>query len=234
MTGPDLAFIESEVHRRLLREVLDDARRDPDVVGVMLTGSLARGDAYPGSDLDVHVLLRDGCSRDFKAELSQGILVECSYADEARARSKIERDPMHVYAYLDGRILYDPEGRLQALVSAARARFEGYRGPDEEAHRIAHWLHSARIKIAAARDAGDELRAAYVTSTSSWEMLRGIWAAYDKPVPPSGALWAHLHDLPAGPPDIEAWLRRLFAGDTCDRISAAIEIIDWVLPRLED
>jgi predicted nucleotidyltransferase len=233
MMGPDLAFIESEVHRRLLREVLDDARRDPDVIGVMLTGSLARGDAYPGSDLDVHVLLRDGRSRSFRAEIRRGILVECSYADEARARSKIERDPMHVYSYLDGRILYDPQGRLQALVSAARARFEGYRVPDEEAHRIAHWLRSARIKIAAARDAGDELRAAYVTSTSSWEMLRGIWAVYDKPVPPSGALWAHLHDLPTGPPDIEAWLRRLFAGDTGDRISAAIEIIDWVLPCLE-
>jgi hypothetical protein len=140
---------------------------------------------------------------------------------------------MHVYTYLDGRILYDPEGRLQALVSAARARFGAYRVPAEEAHGIAHWLHSARIKIVAARDAGDELRAAYVASTSSWEMLRGIWAAHDKPVPPSGALWAHLHDLPAGPPDVEAWLRMLFTGDTSARISAAIEIIDWVLPRLE-
>jgi predicted nucleotidyltransferase len=220
MTGPDLAFIGSEVHRRLLREALDDARRDPDVVGLMLTGSLARGDAYPGSDLDVHVLLLDGCSRGFRAELRQGILIECSYADEARARSQLARDPMHVYAYLDGRILYDPEGRLQALVSAARARFEGYRVSPEEAQGIAHWLHSARIKIAAARDAGDELRAAYITSTSSWEMLRGIWAAYDKPVP-------------AGPPDVKAWLRRLFVGATSDRISVAIEIIDWVLPRLE-
>jgi predicted nucleotidyltransferase len=234
MMGADLAFIESEVHRRLLREVLDDARRDPHVIGVMLTGSLARGDAYPGSDLDVHVLLRDGCSRAFCAELRRGILVECSYADEARARSRLERDPMHVYAYLDGRILYDPEGRLQVLLSAATARFEAYRVPDEEAHGIAHWLHSARTKIVAARDAGDELRAAYVTGTSSWEMLRGIWAACGKPVPPSGALWAHLRDLPAGPPDIEAWLRRLFAGDTGDRISAAIEIIDWVLPQLAE
>jgi hypothetical protein len=232
--GQDLAFIESEVHRHLLWEVLDDARRDPDVVGVMLTGSLARGDAYPGSDLDVHILLRDGCSREFHAELYHGTLVECSYADEARARSSLARDPMHVYSYLDGRILYDPQGRLQALFSAARARFEAYRVLAEEAYGIAHWLRSARIKIAAARDAGDELRAAYVASTSSWEMLRGIWAAYDKPVPPCGALWAHLHDLPAGPPDIEAWLRRLFAGDTADRISAAIEIIDWVLPRLEE
>ncbi len=232
--GQDLAFIESEVHRHLLWEVLDDARRDPDVVGVMLTGSLARGDAYSGSDLDVHILLRDGCSREFHAELYHGILVECSYTDEARARSSLARDPMHVYSYLDGRILYDPQGRLQALFSAARARFEAYRVLAEEAYGIAHWLRSARIKIAAARDAGDELRAAYVASTSSWEMLRGIWAAYDKPVPPCGALWAHLHDLPAGPPDIEAWLRRLFAGDTADRISAAIEIIDWVLPRLEE
>jgi hypothetical protein len=234
MMGADLAFIESEIHRRLLQEAVDDARRDPDVIGVMLTGSFARGDAYPGSDLDIHLLLRDGCRRDFRAELRQGILVECSYADEAHARSQLARDPMHVYSYLDGRILYDPEGRLGALVAAARARFATYRVPAKESRGIAHWLCSARIKIAAARDAGDRLRAAYIASTSSWEMLRGIWAAYDKPVPPSGALWAHLGDLPAGPPDIEAWLRRLFAGDTADRIEAAIEITDWVLSQLEE
>ena len=165
--GADLAFIENEVHRRLLREAIDDARRDPDVIGIMLTGSLARGDAYPGSDLDVQILLRDGCSREFHAELRRGILVECSYADETRTRSKIEHDPMNVYSYLDGRILYDPGGRLEALVSAARARFDTYRVPAEEAHRIAHWLKSARIKIGAARDAGDELRAAYVAGTSA-------------------------------------------------------------------
>lgn len=232
--GTSLAFIESEVHRRLFQQILDDARCDPDVIGVMLTGSFARGDACPGSDLDVHILLRDGCSRDFRAELRQGMLVECSYADDARARSQLARDPMHVYSYLDGRVLYDPQGRLQALVSAAQARLEAYRVSPDEARGIAHWLRSARIKIAAARDAGDELRAAYVASTSSWEMLRGIWAVYDKPVPPCGALWAHLHDLPAGPPDLEAWLRRLFTGDTSDRIGAALEIIDWVLPRLEE
>ena len=58
----DLASIANETHRCLLQEILDRACRDDEVIGVLLTGSVARGDAYPGSDLDVFMPLRDGCS----------------------------------------------------------------------------------------------------------------------------------------------------------------------------
>ena len=229
----DLSFVQHEVHRRLLAEILERACRDGDVTGVLLKGSVARGDAYPRSDLDIQILLRDGCRRPFHAQEREGILVECGYADDARARDRIARDPMWVYAYLDGRILHDPQGHLAALVRVARARCDAYRVSAGEKRAIAHWLKSARLKIVAARNAGDELRATYVASTSSWEILKGLWAVHDKPMPPAGAVWAHIRDLSLGPPDISAWLERLFAGRAPDRIRAAVEIIDWVLPILE-
>jgi predicted nucleotidyltransferase len=43
--------------RECARDLLD---RRPDVVEVRLFGSLARGDAHPGSDADLFVVLRDG------------------------------------------------------------------------------------------------------------------------------------------------------------------------------
>jgi len=229
----DLTFIQSEIHRLLLQQILDEADGDKEVIGVLLKGSVARGDAYPGSDLDVHVLLKDGCTRAFSSEERRGTLVECTYIDYPRARSKLERDPMHVYAYLDGRILYDPTGRLQELTDVARARFQTYRVSAKEKRKIAHWLKSAHIKIAAAQDAGDELRAAYVTGVTSWVILEGIWAVHEKPVPPCGAVWAHIQDLSPETPNIEAWLRRLFGEDASDRIQAAVEIIAWVVLILE-
>jgi hypothetical protein len=229
----DLSTIRGETHRRLLGGILDEVKRDGEAIGLLLKGSVARGDAYPGSDLDLQVLLGDGCSRTFRAEDKQGVLVEWTYVDGALARSTLERDPMNVYAYLDGRILYDPHGRLRALTGVARARYEAYRAPVREKRRIAHWLQSAKTKIVAARDAGDELRASYVASTTSWVILEGIWAACDKPVPPSGALWAHIPDLSTSSADVEACMQRLFGEDTSDRVVATLEIVDWVVPLLE-
>jgi predicted nucleotidyltransferase len=233
--SPGLGFVQFERHRRLLCEVLARAGDDPEVLGVLLKGSVARGDAYPGSDLDVQILLRQGSrSRAFLSEVREGTVVESSFADPEEARAKLARQPMWVYAYLDGHILYDPEGRLASLVALARARFEGYRAPAEERRRLAYWLQSARVKIVAAMEAGDVVKAAYVASTTSWPILEAIWAANDMPVPPSGAVWAHVGDLDKGPPEVEALLRRLFAGETADRVQAALEVVDWAVPALRE
>ena len=44
------------LHGRVLSAILADARADPGVRGLLLTGSLARGTARPDSDLDVLVV----------------------------------------------------------------------------------------------------------------------------------------------------------------------------------
>jgi hypothetical protein len=45
---------------RLKERALGLLERRPDVVEVRLFGSLARGDAHPGSDADLFVVMRDG------------------------------------------------------------------------------------------------------------------------------------------------------------------------------
>ena len=228
----DLAFVGDEAHRRLLHEILDRALRDQETIGVLLMGSVARGDAYPGSDLDLLILLRDGCSRPFHSEIRRGVIVECAYADVNRARAKIERDPMRVYAYLDGRILYDPQGWLEQLTDLARACLASYEMSGEDKHKLAYWLESARHKMIAAREAGDLLQAAYVASTTSWKILEGLWALNDRPMPPGGAVRAHIQDLTRRPPALEHQWRRFFVGTAPNRVQAAIEIIEWIVPRL--
>ena len=41
----DLSFVQSDTHRRILAEILDQAQYDSEIIGVMLLGSVARGDA---------------------------------------------------------------------------------------------------------------------------------------------------------------------------------------------
>lgn len=230
---PDLSFVHSDLHRRLLRESLDDLLRDRRVTAVLLTGSLARGDALPSSDLDLHVLLRSGTLPSFSSEIRGGVLIERKAADFETLRTRIDNGPMEVYSYLDGRILHDPEKQLERLCVIARNRFTAYRSAPQERREIAYWLRSASGKIVGAREAGDKLKAGYLTATTSWKILEGLWAANDKPMPPSGAVWAHLHELTDDPKPLTCWLHKLFCGDTEERTKAAIVLARRVVALLE-
>lgn len=116
----------------------------------MLTGSVARGDAYPGSDLDLYVLLENREASKFHSEVKEDTIIE----------------------------------------------YKDYSISNKEVEGISHWLRSAVNKIKAAIEMQDEFKASYVINTSTWVMLEGLWAVNNKPIPPSGAVWAHIKNLP--------------------------------------
>ena len=116
---------------------------------------------------------------------------------------------MEVYAYLDRRIL--PEG---------------------ERRGIGYWLQSADIKVRAALEAGDELKAAFIAGTTAWKILEGVWAVSDGPIPPSSGVSAHLADLTSLPPLVADWFAHLFLGDTPTGVETTLELIGWLVPLL--
>jgi len=213
--------------------LVEEASQQEDIVGMLLTGSVARGDALPGSDLDVRYLLPEGRSRTFQPALHHGIVVERSYTDLPGAQSKLEVNPMEVYAYLDGRILFDPLGMLEHLTDRAKALFETYQFPQQEVDGLIYWLRSALLKMTVAQKAGDLLKAAFVGSTTSWHILMGLWAVNDKPMPPNGSVLVHLKDLWKRPYDLEGQINHFFCGETPHRVQTAIDLIDWILENLK-
>jgi Nucleotidyltransferase domain len=134
------------LYQVLLQELVEEASQQEDIIGMLLTGSVARGDALPGSDLDVRYLLPEGQCRPFQSTLYHGIVVERSYADLHKAQSKLAMNPMEVYAYLDGRILFDPMGLLRHLTDKAKALCESYQFPQQEVYGLIYWLRSAHLK----------------------------------------------------------------------------------------
>lgn len=229
----DLSFVQHSVHRALLGDILREAMADHEVIGLLVHGSVARGGASPLSDLDILILLREGCRRPFRAEYHQGVLVEWKYRDSDRALHELEINPMEIYAYTDGRPVHDPLGRLARLVAVARDRLTSFRAPPEKRVQLLHWMRSTRDKIMAADAAGDTMRAAYLVTVNAWPILETIWAVNDRPTPPQGAVWAHLVDLVRHPPD-RSGLETLFAGDSVARVHAALDLIRWLLPKLAD
>ncbi|GLV55370.1 DNA polymerase subunit beta [Dictyobacter sp. S3.2.2.5] len=222
------------LYQTLQQEIVEEAHQQEEIIGVLLTGSVARGDAVEGTDLDLRFILKPGIKREFRSEVRQGVVVEQGYTDEASAQAKLKADAMQVYAYLDGRILYDPQGVLACLKEQAQQRFDGYRLPEQERVKIITWLESSRFKIQLALKAGQQVKAAFVSGTVSWQIIEGLWAANDRPLPPNSSIWPHLKDLTLGPPDVEEQLTQLFCSETPQRIQLTLNLLSWILSQLND
>lgn len=229
----ELQSILFEAHRRVVIELLDEARQCPEVVGVLLIGSLARGNAVPGSDVDL-LLLADGRSEEqpVRHEERQGLWVELHQRDVAWAKAQMGRDPEWLYAYLEGRILYDLEGELAWLTAFARHRFAAYHTPPADKARVAFMAERTRAKLQAALDAGDPARAGTIVGLGADAIVRLLWAAHDRPIVGPTNLWQHLSDLTDLPAALHGQVRALLLGDMAQRIGATIALCSWIVAYL--
>ncbi|MGY2613835.1 nucleotidyltransferase domain-containing protein [Bacillus pretiosus] len=221
--------IKHEQHKKLVQTIVAEILSIDKVNGCMLIGSVARGDAYPDSDLDFYILLEEGQKKKFHSETREDILVEYKSADFNQIQVNFKNNPMELYSFLEGKILFDKSGELKKLKEIATYEFENYRVSSDKVKGISHWLHSSLIKTQSALKANDELKASYIVQTSIWTLLDGIWAVNNKPTPPAGSALKYIETLSIVPTNFEDYINRLFLGDTKDRIKAAIELIEWVL-----
>jgi predicted nucleotidyltransferase len=230
----NLSFITYESHKELVHKILNEYIARNEVSGLMLIGSIARGDAYLESDIDVYVLLENGQKKDFHSEMREGILIEYKYADFNRIQLNLKNNPMELYSFLEGEILFDSNGELRRLKEIAQHNYENYAVSSDKVKGISHWLHSSLIKIQAALKAKDELKASYIVHTSMWTLLEGIWAINNRPTPPAGSALRYIQALLSRPTNFDDLLNKVFLGDTKERIHSAIIVIEWVLVNLEN
>ncbi|ENQ3111100.1 nucleotidyltransferase domain-containing protein [Bacillus sp. JAS102] len=228
------SFITNEKHKKLVQTIFYEYVFRDKVNGLILIGSVARGDAYPESDLDFYILLEDGQKKKFHSEMREDILVEYKGADFNQIQVNFKNNPMELYSFLEGKILFDKSGELKKLKEIATYEFENYRVSIDKMKGISHWLHSSLIKIQSALKANDELKASYIVHTSTWTLVEGIWAINNKPVPPAGSVLRYIQTLPNIPIHLDELLNKLFLGDTTERIRSVIFLIEWVLHNQEN
>jgi predicted nucleotidyltransferase len=218
-------------YTELIMDVVAEAKADQSVSGLLLTGSIARGDALPGTDIDVRYLRDLDQPTAFERGFQDSLLVERTFTDEKSALAQLNENPMHVYAYLDGRILYDRDGGLARLQAEADRVFRAYRAPEQLKVDLAAALGHPEDKVRVGFESGDLLRAVFCLGTSSWALMEGLWAANDLPLPPNSSVRPHLRDL-RGPENIEQLFERLFLGDPRERVQTGLFLLGWVRRRL--
>jgi predicted nucleotidyltransferase len=102
----------------LLEAFLAHAEGDQDVVGLVLTGSAARGIATTYSDLDVYVVLRTA-SREWVTVHTAGIDIPVVTLDQLREIPEDPRDWDDRWSFAYARVLMDrTDGELRRLVNA--------------------------------------------------------------------------------------------------------------------
>ena len=229
-----LDFIPYAPHRRAIMEMLREAVAQSLIVGTLLIGSVGRGSALPGSDVDLLFLVREGhgVERLFHNHERHGVAVEFHFRDLPGAQAQLTAEPGWLYAYLDSRILYDPTSGLAALCALARARFAAYRAEPELKHRYAFMVDRTRHKLQAAIDADDALRAGGVASTYAQVIVNGLFTAYDRPHLGVSELWTHLPELEGLPLALGMALETLFLGAALERARAGTILCEWIVARL--
>ncbi len=109
LTDGELDYLRT--HWGLLAQLREAARTEPSVELAVLSGSMARGDDHPLSDVDLAVWLRGGMPLDrmrlgMRLEEKLGLAVDVADLRQAR-----EGDPLSLLQILDeGRVIVDRNG----------------------------------------------------------------------------------------------------------------------------
>jgi hypothetical protein len=117
-----------EQFERALDIVVADLATRPDLVGLVFFGSAARGEAGPGSDLDLYAVTADDASGSVGRTVA-GVPTETSFASLAQWTAQVRAErPTIVHAFATGQALFDrTQGTLATLCREAHVLWE--RGP---------------------------------------------------------------------------------------------------------
>lgn len=222
-----------ERHERALDAQVHALRQEPDVVAALLQGSVARGDAHPGSDLDLLVVLAGDGAPTFRHALIEGVRVEQHRASVPALTARLDRRPGLAHGIVEAHCLFDRAGVVTALRDHAKGALASYVPDPGERARLAYWLRTAAEKVEAAHEGGDWFRAALVATTTAWPLIEALWAVNSSPAPPVGSVPMHLARLPRQPAGCRDTFGRLLLGDAPERAAAFVELARWAAAALD-
>ena len=209
----------------ILEKELQILKKNEKVEAVLLIGSVAYGTATDDSDLDLIVISNEDR---FESKYIENILVEIHFHKYRTLLNRLENNPVEVYKYLYSKIIFD-NGQLEKLIAKAKEIYNSYCAPDKEKEEICYWLSATKIKLLSAINSNDEMKVSYLLSTNTWQVLEGVWAKNNKPMPPSSIAFVKNNELSCVPCD--NWLSELLVGNNLSRANYMIDTIDWICGR---
>ncbi len=140
----------ADEHLRVAKQVAEELQLNEDVVGCAVQGSVARGEVHPKSDIDLLVLVKGNGIYQWERRIVQNIMVNLALRSQDVLEGMAKDEPYTIWGLQEARILYDPQGILQALKGEAKMT------PEVEEEFLGDLLDEARSLIGKAERALDE------------------------------------------------------------------------------
>lgn len=218
-------------HEGIINRLLEDLRRQPDVMGVFLIGSLSRNIVRKRSDIDLMIMVRKRRKflRDYRT--IDGIWVEQFFITYENLRDLIDnRELATFYQFLEGKILYDPEGKLRDLKNKASASFKKYRPSRTD---IRAKLQLNIDDILDEHDTGDLLSAIYNIYDDQYIPFEALFMLNGRMLPRFRDMIRESLRLKLRPPNYEETLNEIFLSPQPERrIDAYLRFSNWTLTKL--
>lgn len=220
-----------ELHNKIIDDLQKEFEQNSNVLAMFVTGSVARGEAVDGNDLDVHLVTNgEEISKQYRVG---NTLVELSTLTIPEALERIQENPMFVYMYLDAKAVFDKGSHLEIFQNKAKDVLQSYKPMQEEKKAVKKWLSSVVDKIAAAKKSEDAMKISFCISCNLWKTVEGMYMINSVPVPAFTSALRRLKTLKILPQDFEAKWQKILLGSLDDRTDETIELIKFVLKKLD-
>lgn len=222
----------TDVHEIVAETIAGELSGRPDVLAVMIAGSVARREHVESSDVDLLVVTsEDADLTGGERHLVNGLLVEWIARTEQEWLSRFDRPKTSwLYAFLDARTLTD-SGAAARLQAAAQSMLHEYR-PNPELNRVlATWLWHGQAKLDRARVSSDPRVRGYCASLFVETVIDGLYAVHNVPLPAGARLLSYLYLVPLTEDEREL-LDVVLIGDVKSRFESICTLVDHLRAAL--
>ena len=132
-------------HIRTLQDLTMKAEGDPNILGYMVFGSVAKGTHHEGSDIDVISIFRShGPSSGINKLMVDGLVVDSLFMTQEVFAQSVRTVPYLLHTLVDAKLLLDRENTIEPLLGEIREYFE--RNPEIESEWKRYFEESKEIK----------------------------------------------------------------------------------------
>lgn len=215
------------MHKQIIDSLTSNHQSNKDIFALLVTGSVARKEQAPNSDLDLLLIAKE--KRPFKEKLIDGIVIEIKTNTVDGFIKKMKVDPMNIYQWLDAKVIFDKGDVSEKIINEAKSIYENYSPDPKEISGVKKWLDSAKIKIESAKKNNDELALGFNVSNILWQIVRGLYLLNNKPVPPSTTAFRKIKELDNLPNDFNKLWKEMLTQDLTKRTEVTLKILNHLL-----
>ncbi|MBW3002927.1 nucleotidyltransferase domain-containing protein [Candidatus Woesearchaeota archaeon] len=114
-------------HQIALEKIIQEQKKDPNVLGIMIGGSFVKDQMRANSDIDVWILVK-GKERWKEYRVFEGVEFELFYNPYEQYLAYMDSHPSMVQICDEGIVVYDPQGKMQEIKDIGKQRY--HEGPN--------------------------------------------------------------------------------------------------------